>query len=397
MTNNSNQLTQLLTMILMFMVIALLVLVGILIIVQVKKRMQLKRVNNLNTNVEEENPKILSAKTYTKESILNFMEFDKIQDNMIVQKNGMRYLMVIQCQGINYDLMSQAEKMGVEQGFQQFLNTLRHPVQIYVQTRTVNLESSLQNYRAKLKEIGDKLKSTKAEYERMKESDNYSEDELNKYFLEVTKQTNMYEYGKDIILNTEKMSQNKSVLNKQYYVIIPYYAEDLTGNNLDKEETKNMSFSELYSRAQSIIRTLSICGINSRILTSEELIELLYVAYNRDETEIFGIDKMARARYDELYSTAEDVLDKRMKELDKKIQDDAIQYANEKIREVKLENEKERELREKEEKYSSIVRDMARIIVSENSDYIGEEIASKAEKKIEKDIEREKRRGRRKE
>ena len=26
------------------------------------------------------------------------------------------------------DLMSQAEKIGVEEGFQQFLNTLRHPI-----------------------------------------------------------------------------------------------------------------------------------------------------------------------------------------------------------------------------------------------------------------------------
>lgn len=39
------------------------------------------------------------------------MEFDKIEDNMIVQKNGKRYLMVVECQGINYDLMSRMEKM----------------------------------------------------------------------------------------------------------------------------------------------------------------------------------------------------------------------------------------------------------------------------------------------
>ena len=58
--------------------------------------------------------------------------------------------MVVECQGINYDLMSQAEKVGVEEGFIQFLNTLSHPVQIYTQTRKINLESSIQTYKAEV-------------------------------------------------------------------------------------------------------------------------------------------------------------------------------------------------------------------------------------------------------
>ena len=36
------------------------------------------------------------------------------------------------------------EKVSVEQGFISFLNTLRHPIQIYIQTRTINLERSVQ-------------------------------------------------------------------------------------------------------------------------------------------------------------------------------------------------------------------------------------------------------------
>ena len=43
--------------------------------------------------------------------------------------------MVVECQGINYDLMSQEEKVSVEEGFSQFLNTLKEPVQLYIQTR----------------------------------------------------------------------------------------------------------------------------------------------------------------------------------------------------------------------------------------------------------------------
>ena len=39
--------------------------------------------------------------------------------------------MVLECQGVNYDLMSDMERTSVEQGFIQFLNTLRTEIQIY--------------------------------------------------------------------------------------------------------------------------------------------------------------------------------------------------------------------------------------------------------------------------
>ena len=47
------------------------------------------------------------AKTFAVESVMDFMEFDKVEDNMIVAKNGAKYIMVVECQGINYDLMSE--------------------------------------------------------------------------------------------------------------------------------------------------------------------------------------------------------------------------------------------------------------------------------------------------
>ena len=59
----------------------------------------------------------------TRESIFDFMEFDEIVDDMIIRKKGTQYIMVIQCNGVNYDLMSEQEKIGVEEGFVQFLNT----------------------------------------------------------------------------------------------------------------------------------------------------------------------------------------------------------------------------------------------------------------------------------
>jgi len=383
---SSDQLTNILTMVLMFASMLLVVLLCILIFVKFKTSSKKRRNNqSINTQSYEEptNDKVLVAKSYNKDSIYNFMEFDKIEDNMIVQKDGTRYLMVVQCQGVNYDLMSFNEKISVEEGFLQFLNTLRHPIQLYIQTRTVNLEDSVNTYKKKIKEYDDKLGKLKLEYQQMLSAETYSQEELDRKNFDIVRQKNLCEYAKDVLNNTEKMSMNKKVLNKQYYVVIPYYPEDLNNNNFDKEEIKSMSFSELYTRAQSIIRTLSACGINGKILNSNELVDLLYVAYNRDGAETFGIRKAMRAGYEELYSTAPDVLDKKMKALDKIIKDRAIEYANSKIREVK--SEKQRKIEEKEENIDELMMNMAKLILEENRAYVGVKTSSKAIEKIEED------------
>lgn len=229
------------------------------------------------TNEQVATNKGNTAKSYNKQSIFKFMDFDKIQDNMIVQKDGKRFLMVIECQGINYDLMSGLEKNSVEQGFLQFLNTLRYPIQIYVQTRTVNLSNSIHTYKDKVSEISKDLVNKQMEYNQKVRSGQYDAKELQKEKYEIVRQKNLYEYGVDIVNNTERMSLNKNILSKHYYVIIPYYSEELGTNDYDKEEISNIAFSELYTKAQTIINSLAVCGINSKVLNSMELTELLYV------------------------------------------------------------------------------------------------------------------------
>lgn len=181
------------------------------------------------------------------------------------------------------------------------------------------------------------------------------------------------------------MSFNKNILTKQYYIIIPYYPEDSENKDYDKGEIKNLAFSELYTKAQSIISALYVCGINSKILNSTELAELLYVAYNRDDSEVYDLNKMLNSGYEELYSTAPDVLDKRMKEIDKKIEEDAVKRANQAVLEASQESEKEKAVREKEQKIDKLIDDMAKMIIEENEKLIGQEVAEKAKDKIEKE------------
>ncbi len=378
--NNNDQITQILTIVLIVMVFIFMALAIAFIFFWLKsKKKKVETVEGKET-LTSDAKKI--AKEYTTESIFKFMEFEKIEDNMIVQKKGMRYIMVVECQGINYDLMSENEKIGVEEGFLQFLNTLRHPVQIYVQTRTVNLNDSIENYQRKIEEIGYELEKKKNAYLKKLQSGVATKEELNKDFFEVTKQTNLYEYGKDIIANTQRMSLNKNVLSKKYYIIIPYYVEDLGPNStFDKEEIRNIAFQELYTRSQSIIRTLSSCEVGGRILNSNELADLLYIAYNRDEAEVFSVDRAARAGYEELYTTAPDVLEKEMRALDEEIEKRAIALANEKV--IQARSPKQQEIDQKRARLQELVRARAQMIIKQNAAYLGRQTVETAGRLIE--------------
>lgn len=376
-------LSSILSMAVIFLILLIIVLVIVYLAMSAKENRgeTLKKANDINKSSEQETKETI-AKSYTKESIFNFMEFDKIEDNMIVQKGGKKFLMVIECQGINYDLMSDIEKTAVESGFIQFLNTLRNPIQIYIQTRTVNLEDSLKNYKDKLAKIEVDLENKENRYKIMQESGRYTEKQLRMQLLEVQRQKNLYDYGRDIIFNTERMSMNKNVLRKKYYIILSYYYSNTDGEFLEKNEIAEMAFSDLYTKCQSTIRTLAISGVNGKVLDSYELVDLLYNAYNRDEAENYGIEKATKAGFDNLYITAPDVLEKKIKALDEKIGQDALDLAEESIKYAKEELEKQ--IEEKEKSFEELVAELAEQLIDENEQYFSKDLAEEAKKQVKK-------------
>ena len=369
--SNLDPTTQMLLLLLACSAVVLFILVIIYIVLKAKEKKTFDR-NDENIESDKKSTEKHTTQAVGKKSIFDFMEFDKIEDNMIIQRNGRKYIMAVECQGVNYDLMSGVEKTGVEEGFVQFLNTLRFPIQIYVQTRTVNLESSLDAYKKRVSQIEANLYKMNQQYEEMVDSERYTKEQLNKAFYEITKQRNLYEYGKDIIYDTEKMSLNKNILNKKYFIIISYSPNEMGENEYDKSEIQSMAFSELYTRAKSLMRTISACGVNGKILNSVELAELLYVAYNRDESETFDLKKAAKADYDSLYSTAPDVLQKRIKELDKEIERKALDKVTEDVE--KYRSKYREQVEEKESSIDELANEMAKLILDENREYLGNEM-----------------------
>ena len=275
--------------------------------------------------------KISDMKNMDVDFVENFMEFDEISDNMIIQNKGDKYIMVIKCQGINYDLMSSAEMVAVEEGFIQFLNTLRFPIQLYVQTSSLDLTDSLREYNERIEENHKELASLQLRLKRMEEFEDADEDDLDAIKYEIRKKQNIYEYGMDVVEGVERISKNKNILKQNYYVVVPYFASELGGHNFTQEEIKEMAFSELYTRCKGLIGALQVCSVEGKILNSFELAELLYLSYNRDEGEIYSFRNAIEAQYDRLYHTAPDVMEKRMAILENEILETAASQANEQI------------------------------------------------------------------
>ena len=318
------ELALVLKILLFFFIILLFILIGIYIILIIKNKKSENK-DNLN-NKEVEKKQKLKANTALTEDIFDFMEFDEIKDNMIIRKNRKQYVMVVKCKGINYDLMSEEEKVSVEAGFVQFLNTLRYPVQLYIQTTSLNLRDLIEDYRSRLRNMEKDIKATENNMNIAKSNGNQKE--YSKFYFEKRRKENVLEYTKDISEYIAKMSTNRDILQQKTYLVISYYTSEIdqTGD-FSKDEIDNLCFSELYTRTQTAIRSLSTSGVTGKILDSEELEELLYVAYNRDESETMTLRRALDAEYDALYSTSKDVLKKKEEVINEMIEKEAVNLA----------------------------------------------------------------------
>lgn len=342
--NSTESLIATLNTILGIIIVAIIILGGTLIFVLMKKKMNGNKKSG-DKNQEKDSKDKGVTKLQNIESVEKFLDFDEVIDNMIVRKGRKQYLMVIECKGINYDLLGEEEKIAVENGFVQFLNTLKGPIQLYVQTTTLNLKDIVEKYRSKVAEIAEEIE--KLDIQLQKEKQKGNDKIVKRIEFDRRRKLNVLEYGTDISEYVARMSQNRNVLRQNTYLIISYYTAEFGGeiSNYSKEEVDNIAFSELYTKAQTLIRSIAASGVTGRVMESEELVELLYVAYNRDDSEIFNLDKAVEGDYSRLYSTAKDVLDKKKELLEEQIVEQASDLAvksikrADKIRRLRLEHQ----------------------------------------------------------
>lgn len=216
----------------------------------------------VQTIMESLHSKKLTSNTTTA-STHKLLDILEIKEDAIVLKNG-SLRSVIAVSAINYDLKSSDEQEAIIAQYQNFLNSLDFPLQILVSSRKINMGKYLEFIEGKEKELdNDLLRLQIAEY---------------KKFI-------------DHLVNVS------NIMEKGFYVIVPFapIENDQKGflgnllnlvnprkNILEKKEIFETHRNQLFQRVDHVIAGLSGIGLRLVPLQTQELIELMYNAYNPD-------------------------------------------------------------------------------------------------------------------
>jgi len=203
-------------------------------------------------------------------STQNSLEISEIRDGIVIMNDG-SFRCIIMVRSINFDLMSVQEQEAVEFSYQGFLNSLDFPIQICIKTQKIDMHPYIERL--------DKIRT---------EHDNMLLAQLMASYL-------------DFI---EDISEQTNIMNKRFYVVIPYIHGLDINNSLTQSKTlitglvdlfskseKHVTINEavletakteLRNRIQAVLGGLAQAGIQGLPLDTQELIELFYDSYNPD-------------------------------------------------------------------------------------------------------------------
>lgn len=201
-------------------------------------------------------------------STQNSLEFSEMRDGMVIMNDG-SFRAVIACKSINFDLMSEREREGVEYSYQNFINSLNFPVQILIRSQRVDIGPYI-----------EKLVDTRRSQDNM--------------LLGVLMD--------DYINFIDTLADEANIMDKSFYVVVPFFPEgDIqnivnqgkgffgkifarSANNVTKIDsaTYQKAKDEIANRASVVQSGLFQIGVQSAQLDTRALGELFYSYYNPD-------------------------------------------------------------------------------------------------------------------
>ncbi|MBU6321190.1 MAG: hypothetical protein KGI78_00280 [Patescibacteria group bacterium] len=190
-----------------------------------------------------------------------FVPLREIRNGVIVMKDG-DYRGILMCSSVNFALKSADEQRAITEGFQNFLNTLDFSIQIVVNSRKMDL-------RPYLALLAEKAPLQKTELLRLQ----------------------LREYIEFI----RSFAEATNIMTKSFYIVVPYSPRPTlstaasllsrrsapAGGETDFEESRV----QLQERLSLVAAGLAGTGVRAVPLGTEEIIELLYRAFNPGELE----------------------------------------------------------------------------------------------------------------
>lgn len=181
-------------------------------------------------------------KSNKKQSSRRQIDIQGVRDGFLMLPDG-HYRAVLSVSAINFELKSEAEQDAIIETYQSFLNSLACPLQILVRIRELDMDEYLDGFETKKSEEKEKVY--------LEQIDNYTQ------------------FVKSLIANNK-------ILSRQFYVVIPY-----DGKPTDFDAVKE----QLNLNIDIVGKGLSRLGMQSRQLSSLEVLDLFYSFYNPEQAK----------------------------------------------------------------------------------------------------------------
>lgn len=207
----------------------------------------------------------------------DFVPIESVRDGIIVLKNG-EMRSILMTSSINLALKSQDEQEAIIFQFQNLLNSLEFPIQIFIQSRRLNIKPYLELLTTREEEVQEELLKIQI-----------------REYIEFIK----------------KFTGETNIMTKHFFITIPYYG-GITGergkdalatilpfgkkSESSKTSQAITSFEQgrvqLEQRMSTVLQGLSRFGVRAVKLSTEDVVELFYKLYNPGEEESPVVPKM---------------------------------------------------------------------------------------------------------
>lgn len=187
-----------------------------------------------------------------------FTEIVDIRDNVVLLKNNNACL-VLQITSVNFALLSRPEQDARVAAYAALLNSLSFTLQIVVRSKPIDIMPYIQS----IDTIAKKTQNLKlASY-----IENY----------------------KDFVSSLVKMS---TVLDKQFYIVIPYSGLEAGASAIFKQTTQSQDIEPFFqqakisleTKAEGVLSQIHRLSLQAKILEKDALTKLFYDIYNQGES-----------------------------------------------------------------------------------------------------------------
>lgn len=199
----------------------------------------------------------------------DFVPIKEVRDGVIILKDGSMRAIIL-ASSLNFALKSEDEQNSIIYQFQNFLNSLDFSVQIFVQSKRLDIRPYIAILEERYKEqVGELMKIQTREY------------------IEFIK----------------TFTENSNIMSKSFFIVVPFtppvlksksdvVEKLLPGKKTNKEkagaekiEDFEENRSQLEQRMGVVEQGLTRCGIRVAGLGTEEIVELFYKIFNPGDLE----------------------------------------------------------------------------------------------------------------